>query len=71
VARLRAREPDLGGDLAGDGPGPLLRELERVFGIVFDGRRLQMVSRWSLRWLRCGCVQLGCVMAAVMAAVMG
>ena len=43
MARLRARVPDLGGDLGGDGPEPLLRELARVFGIVLDGHRLQMV----------------------------
>ena len=56
MAHLHARKPDLGGDLAGDGPEPLLHELAQVFGIVFDGGRLQMVSRWLLHWLQCGCV---------------
>ena len=59
MARLRVCEPDLGGDLAGDGPEPLLRVLARVFGIVFDGGCWQMVLRWSLHWLRCGCIRLG------------
>ena len=56
MARLRACEPDLGGDLAGDGPEPLLHELARVFGIVFDGGRLQMVLRWSLHCVGCDVV---------------
>ena len=44
MACLRACEPDLGRDLAGDGPEPLLHELAWVFGIVFYGGHLQMVS---------------------------
>ena len=55
MARLRAREPDLGGDLGGDGPEPLLRELAWVFGIVFDGHRfcgVVMVVVLVVMWLR-------------------
>ena len=43
MAHLHACEPNLGGDLAGNGPEPLLHELAWVFGIVFDGGCLQMV----------------------------
>ena len=49
MARLRFREPDLGGGLAGDGPDPLLRALARVVGMVFDGGGLAdgvAMRRW-------------------------